>query len=318
VEARTTPNADQHTASTAEIIEGLNDLLKLDHDAIGAYEIAIERLEDRTHADQIAGFKRDHERHIRDLNELIAELGGTPTNEPHATGPLKEALQRLGAVGGDRGILIAWRTNELQARTKYDSYASTANRWPANAKRVVDRNALDEERHLEWATQVLNRLGVPTAEGLEDKVTTRLREAGAQVENLGHKVSDAASAAGQRVADAASTAGQRVADAASTAGHQVADAAGTAAATARNRIADGLDVAADGLEGVVDERLPAGHRAGDVGHRVASGMHGSAGYLREADLDRVRTDLERSAQQRPLRTLGILFATGFVIGRLLR
>src|SRR5690606_20084718 len=105
--------------SDAEVLDGLNDLLQLGHDAIGAYEIAIEKLDDRDHADQIAGFKRDHERHVRDLNEMIRSLGGTPVNEPHATGPLKQAMQSLGALGGDKGVLIAWRANELQVRAKY-------------------------------------------------------------------------------------------------------------------------------------------------------------------------------------------------------
>jgi hypothetical protein len=109
--------------ATAEILEGLNDLLQLDHDAVGAYQIAMEKLHDRDHADQIAGFRRDHERHIRELNELIADLGGTPKNHPHATGPFKLALQSLGGLAGDKGVLMAFRTNELQVRSKYDSYA---------------------------------------------------------------------------------------------------------------------------------------------------------------------------------------------------
>lgn len=288
------------TASTAEVIEGLNDLLQLDHDAVGAYEIAIEKLQDRDHADQIAGFKRDHERHIRQLNELIAELGGTPVNEPHATAPLKQALQSLGGMAGDRGVLISWRANELLVRTKYDSYASRANAWPPHVKRAIDQNALDEERHFEWVTQVLNRMGVPTAEGLESGVATRLREARTQAEHLAHGAADRVRA---RASDAADAARGTVA---------------SGAATARNRIADTLDLAADRIEGVTDERTEEGDRASEVGHRVASGMHGGASYLRRTDLDGARADLERSARERPLRTLGILFAAGFVIGRLLR
>jgi uncharacterized protein (TIGR02284 family) len=311
VDTGTTRGMQEHAASTAEVIEGLNDLIQLDHDAIGAYEIAIQKLEDRDHADQIAGFKRDHERHIRELNQLVAELGGTPVNEPHATGPLKQALQSLGALGGDRGVLIAWRTNELQARTKYDSYASKANSWPSNVKRVVDQNALDEERHFDWVTQVLNRLGVPTAEGLETGVTTRLREAGTQVENLAHRAAD-------QVRDAAGNVTDRVRDVASDVAEGARDKVVAGAATARNSVADGLDAAADRLDDVAERRTEPGDRVGAAGHRVASGMHSSARYLRNTDLDRLRNDLERSAQERPIRTLGILFATGFVIGRLLR
>jgi rubrerythrin len=152
---RVTPYATD--VPIAEVLDGLNDLLRLDHDAISAYEIAIDALRNRDHALQIEGFKRDHEAHIRRLNDLIIHHGGTPANEPHATAPLKEAMQKLGGAGGDRGLLVAWRANELQAMTKYDRYAHKAARWPADAKRVVDENALDEERHYDW---VIGLLGV--------------------------------------------------------------------------------------------------------------------------------------------------------------
>jgi phospholipid/cholesterol/gamma-HCH transport system permease protein len=86
----------------------------------------------------VPGLLRDHERHIQTLNDLILELGGTPKHEPHATGPFKEALQSLGGLAGDKGVLIAWRTNELQVRTKYDTYASRAMLWPDHVKRAID------------------------------------------------------------------------------------------------------------------------------------------------------------------------------------
>ncbi len=171
----------QRTAATTEVLEGLNDLLQLDHDAIGAYEIAMEKLSDRDHAAMIAGFRRDHERHVRDLNEMITSLGGTPKNEPHMTGPLKEALQSIGAVGGDKGLLIAWRTNELQVRTKYDAYASKANQWPAEAKRLIDVNALDEERHYQWVVGVLGGSG--DASGAIDTVKDKASAIAGAVSN---------------------------------------------------------------------------------------------------------------------------------------
>jgi rubrerythrin len=166
----------ESAAPVSAVLDGLNDLLQLDHDAIAAYEIAIERVENPDWVDQIAGFMLDHERHVRQLNEVILELGGTPRNEPHITGPFKEALQSLGALGGDRGLLVAFRANELQARRKYDRYASKANRWPPNVKLVVDANALDEERHYRWASEVLDGLGILDADGAEGGAATRVRE----------------------------------------------------------------------------------------------------------------------------------------------
>lgn len=178
--------------ATSEVLDGLNDLLQLDHDAIGAYEIAMEKLEDRDAASQIAGYLRDHERHVRDLNELIQSLGGVPKNEPHATGPFKEALQSIGALAGDKGILMAWRTNELQVRTKYDAYASAANAWPHEAKLVVDRNALDEERHYQWVTEALAHLGVGDGPSLKER-------AGDAVDTVRDKVSAGAGAVANRI-----------------------------------------------------------------------------------------------------------------------
>lgn len=190
-------------ASTAEVLDGLNDLLQLDHDAVRAYDVAIEKLQDRDHAAQIAGFRADHERHIRDLNEMIAALGGTPVNEPHATGPFKEAMQSLGALAGDKGTLMAWRTNELQVRTKYDNYAKKAVFWPHDVKRLVDVNALDEERHYRWVADVLQTLGVGSGEGAETDLAGKVRERAGQAGELVARVQE-------RVGGLAATARERI------------------------------------------------------------------------------------------------------------
>lgn len=278
--------------SDAEVLDGLNDLLQLDHDAIGAYEIAIEKLDDRDHADQIAGFKRDHERHVRDLNEMIRSLGGTPVNEPHATGPLKQAMQSLGALGGDKGVLIAWRANELQVRAKYDGYASRANAWPAEVKQLVDRNALDEERHYHWVAQALQAMGVGSGEGMETDLANRMRER--------------ANATAARV-DAMTG--------------QARDRVGQAMDSARERAAGGLETAAERLDRMASQQEDAGGaraRAAGAAYRLADGIEGIAGYVRSGDAEQLRSGLEDQVRTRPVQTLLTTFAVGFVIGRILR
>ncbi len=339
MEADTVHDRERRSAPTTEVVDGLNDLLQLDHDAVGAYQIAIEKLEDRDHADQIAGFQRDHERHIERLNEAIAALGGTPVNEPHATGPFKEAMQRLGALAGDKGILMAWRVNELQVRTKYDNYASKAISWPDDLKRLVDENALDEERHYRWVAEVLERMGVAPGEGLETDiasrvregwntmdVTGRAREAVDQVRDSAAEVVDQVRAGAAGVVDqvrdtAAGAVDQARTRAADLAG-QVRDTAGNMAETARLRTADGIESAAHSLDRVAEEQMTAeaGARArvGEAAHRVAGGMESTADYLRRADAQKLRSDLEHPVRTSPVQSLVILFATGFIIGRLLR
>lgn len=292
--------------ATAEILEGLNDLLQLDHDAVGAYEIAMEKLHDRDHADQIAGYRRDHERHIRELNELIAELGGTPVNQPHATGPFKLALQSLGGLAGDRGTLMAFRTNELQVRAKYDAYAAKANAWPTNIKRIIDACALDEERHYRWVSEVL---GKDENEAL-DKIDTARERAEAGVRPI-DKVSGAASVAKERVLESAELARERAAD---------------VAGTVRERVTGGVDAVRNRLQGVLNRDggdVSAGMYASEAYDGVpASGTHTDrlaevrgrvAGGARTAG-----ATFEQRFQEQPLQTLLIAGIAGFVIGRLLR
>lgn len=303
MDTHATGQAGSFTPASSEILDGLNDLLQLDHDAIGAYEIAIDKLQDRDHAQQIAGFKRDHERHIQELNLAIAGLGGTAKNEPHATGPFKQALQSLGGLAGDKGILIAWRTNELQVRTKYDAYASKANHWGPDLKRLVDRNALDEERHYEWVTRALEAMGVGTAEAAEQDAATRAREGGGSgpLSGLRERVGDVAGSAKERVADVAGGAKERV---------------GAVPGQVREGVAGGLESVANRISHLVDP--DAGGRMAGVAGGVAGGMESTARYVREGDLEELRRDFEGQVRRSPVQTLLAAALAGFVIGRILR
>ncbi len=323
--------------AVSEIVDGLNDLLQLDHDAIGAYDIAIERLEDRDHANQILGFRRDHERHIQELNELIATLGGAPKNQPHLTGPFKQALQALGAVGGDRGVLTAFRQNELQVRSKYETYAARANHWPAHVKRAIDRNALDEERHYRWVADALQAMGVGMGEGPEIDAATKAREKailhGTTIDQARERIADVAGTARERIADVAGTARERLADVA----ERATDLAGTAreraselAGTARERVTDLAgsvrgghgDAAAGGyatggsaaggnrISGLLD--MEQGPLAGPVGR-----VRGGVGSAREGAADAAST-LEERIRSKPVQMLLAAGVAGFVVGRLLR
>jgi rubrerythrin/ElaB/YqjD/DUF883 family membrane-anchored ribosome-binding protein len=281
---RTTATYPQ--ATTEEVLDGLNDLLRLDHDAIGAYDVAIERLDDRDFTSQIAGFKRDHEGHIEALNQLITELGGAPENKPHVTGILKKAMQAAGSIGGDKGLLIAWRANEYQVRSKYDAYASKAMHWPDNVKRLIDANALDEERHYHWVADVLDRLGVGPSEGLDTDLATRLRETGARMGLSSDNISARAREAGE---------------------------------TARTHVADGLDTAANRLDRMGEPDADGAQaRMAGMAHRVADGMHSAADRVRSGEGIDLRTEIEGQVRERPVRTLLTVFGVGFVLGRLLR
>jgi ketosteroid isomerase-like protein len=140
------------------LIADLNDLLQLDHDAVQAYTLAIDVVRDARYRERLVEYRGDHKRHIEELAAVVRAHGGLPVELPHATAPLKLAVQALGAAPGDATLLLAFKAVEGQARDKYHraSHASL----PDDALAVVQRAAADEDRHYAWVEQVLREQGV--------------------------------------------------------------------------------------------------------------------------------------------------------------
>ena len=140
------------------LTSNLNDLLQLDVDAVQAYALVIRQLESKVRKDAVRRYQSDHRRHIRDLKRLIRAHGGAPVAVSHLpTGPFKLAMQAMGSAGGDRAVLLAFKTNERQGRDKYQRAASTRG-LPANVARTLRRAARDEQRHYRWAEKQLEQL----------------------------------------------------------------------------------------------------------------------------------------------------------------
>ncbi len=137
----------------------LNDLLQLDHDAVGAYSIAINATTDESRRETLRGFRADHERHIEEITRLIQDRGGKPIQSPHVpTGVFKLAVQKAGALGGETALLLAFKANERQGRDKYRRAAEHSD--DLEVADVLARASEDEIRHYDWAVRTLQELGV--------------------------------------------------------------------------------------------------------------------------------------------------------------
>jgi len=86
---------------------------------------------------------------------------------------------------------------------------------------------------------------------------------------------------------------------------------------ARMSTASGLDRAASKVHETAG-RLPGGDRTQRAAHAVASGMEKSASYLREHDLNAMRSDAELFVRRHPGRSLIVAAAVGFLLGQTLR
>lgn len=111
-------------------------------------------------------------------------------------------------------------------------------------------------------------------------------------------------------------------------GEQMNQKASQALGQAEERVNQGMKQAADRLEQaagridtLADERLSgtgAAARAGDMAHTVADTMESMAGYLRSNDAQGLRSDLETQVRNKPLQTLLIGVAAGWLVGKILR
>lgn len=106
----------------------------------------------------MAAFAGDHECHARDLSAAIEGSGGTPIMLPHVpTGLLKPGVQMAGWPWDDRVTLLAFVSNEWQAREKYARAAARPHGPALTAP--LEGAARDEARHYDWAFGALRDLG---------------------------------------------------------------------------------------------------------------------------------------------------------------
>lgn len=141
------------------VIDELVGLAQLDFDAIHAYELAIERI-DPQHADvriELESYREDHQRHVVELNAVIALLGGEPPELGRdLKGVLIDGLTKLRAATGTVGALKAMRMNEKLTNRSYQKALDMD--MPPVARDLVELNFEDERRHLSGIQAMLMRL----------------------------------------------------------------------------------------------------------------------------------------------------------------
>ena len=139
------------------MIERLNALIALDHDAVGAYEAAIHRIDVESLRMSLRGFQADHVRHIEDLSRVVTQLGGTPRTAPDAMGFLLKGFTAVTSMMGNEAALQAMRGNELLTNRTYRM--ALDEEWSDDTRAIIERNFSDEQRHLAFIEAALrNRI----------------------------------------------------------------------------------------------------------------------------------------------------------------
>lgn len=143
-------------AVSQQLIDRLNKLLMLDHDAVEAYQQAIDRMDSATCRNKLGEFQNDHRRHIDELKKCIAQFGGTPKDRTDVKGFFIKGMTSLQSMMGDEMALKAMQTNEkLTNRTYQDALDDL--QMPEDIRLLVQKNRDDERRHLQWIEMALQQ-----------------------------------------------------------------------------------------------------------------------------------------------------------------
>jgi uncharacterized protein (TIGR02284 family) len=138
-------------------VDLLEELIKLDYDAIEAYDMAIERLDDAESQRQLTEFREDHRRHTQDLSRFLKEYGAKPPTGPDLKRFLTQGKVMLGSLRGDRAILKAMKSNEDQTNTAYER-ATEHHDLPMELQETLRKNLEDERRHRSWIERRMQQL----------------------------------------------------------------------------------------------------------------------------------------------------------------
>ncbi|HBA90037.1 MAG TPA: ferritin [Geobacter sp.] len=136
-----------------EMLDKLNELIQLDVDAVEAYDHAVKHV-DKDIKKRFSAFQDDHRAHIRNLSELVQQLGGKPVHpSPDLKGYLMEGLTALMSLTGTGSALEAMKTNERKIYWKYDQAVQLD--FPEDVMKLLRINHAQEARHLTYIEEIL-------------------------------------------------------------------------------------------------------------------------------------------------------------------
>ena len=137
------------------------------------------------------------------------------------------------------------------------------------------------------------------------------RDAGAGGAGLADRARDVANNAGDKL----SGVGSQVRDKAGNLKNTLADALESGAERLRSQGAGGGQIAGANATGGTSGMLADDSRLAGATNQLAGGLQASADWLRDADLDGLRTGVERQVKEHPGRTLAVAVGLGYLLGK---
>lgn len=147
----------------ASLPDMLQSLLELEYDAIAAYTAALDRLQESLVMVRFEEFRRDHERHTRELTDFLLRLGVDPPQHADLKAIVTQGKVVLGNLAGPRGVLLAMRSNEDDTNIAWERAVARTD-LGHELKAVLERGLADERRHRGWIDDALAQLDAQLAQ----------------------------------------------------------------------------------------------------------------------------------------------------------
>jgi hypothetical protein len=139
------------------------------------------------------------------------------------------------------------------------------------------------------------------------------RDASTDASGLAERAKSAATTATDKLADVGSSMRERAGSLKNT----LADALESGAEKLRAQRAAG-QLAASPAPDVGTVTVAEGNRLSEASNQLASGLQASADWLRDADLDGLKSGVERQVKEHPGRTLAVAVGLGYLLGKAFR
>jgi ElaB/YqjD/DUF883 family membrane-anchored ribosome-binding protein len=140
------------------------------------------------------------------------------------------------------------------------------------------------------------------------------RDASTETGGISDRARGAMGTAQEKLADAGST----VRDKAGNLKNSLADVLESGAEKLRTQGAGGGQYAGAMATGGSDAMVSDGSRTAGATNQIAGGLQASADWLRDADLDSMKSGIERQVKDHPGRTLAIAVGVGYLLGKAIR
>lgn len=141
----------------SDFLDAVSDLIELDYDAIEAYNVAINKLENAKYREKLSSFREDHKRHVREFSDFLKSVGRSPPSGPSGKQWITKGKVALAQLLGDNTILKAMSSNEADTNEAYRNMHERQDQH-ANAIALIKKGLEDEIRHKAWIDEIIEEL----------------------------------------------------------------------------------------------------------------------------------------------------------------